>query len=49
MCDDSIVIPYGSLVVISFKIITGAIVVVACFARYIFAPESVIASVLLLG
>ena len=46
ICDDSIVLPSGS---ISFDIITGAIVVVAHFSRCIFAPESVIASVLLLG
>ena len=48
MCVDSIVIPSGSLDFISFSIITGAIVGVACFARYIFAPESDIASMLLL-
>ena len=49
MCDDSIVPPYGSLDVIAFEIITGAIFVVAYFARCIFAPESTIASVFLLG
>ena len=49
VCEDSIVLPYGSLSVISFDIITGAIVVVACFGRCIFAPESVIAVVLFLG
>ena len=48
MCEYSIVIPSGSLAVISFEIIIGAIVVVACFARFVFAPESVIASMLLL-
>ena len=48
MCEDSIVLPYGSLAVISFDIITGRIFVVACFARFIFAPESAIASMLLL-
>ena len=49
MCDDPIVLPSVSLAIISFEIITGAIVVVTCFARCIFASESVIASVLLLG
>ena len=38
-----------SLAVISFGIITGTIVVVAFFARYIFAPESTMSSMLLLG
>ena len=49
MCEDSIVLPYGILAVISFDIITGAILVLACFARCIFAPESAISSMLLLG
>ena len=49
MCDDSIVLPSGSLDVMSFEIMTGPIVVVACFARCIFSPESAIASVFLLG
>ena len=49
MYEESIVIPSGSIVVISFEIIIGYIVVVACFARCIFAPVSIIASVLLLG
>ena len=49
MCEDSIVLPYGSLAVISFDIITGAIAVVDFFARCIFAPYSLIASMLLLG
>ena len=31
MCKDSIVIPYGSLAVVLFDIITGGIVLVACF------------------
>ena len=48
MCEDSIVLPSGSLAVISFDIITGAMVVVACFARCIFAPESAISNMLLL-
>ena len=49
MCEESIVIPYDSLAVVSFGIITGDNVVVACFSRFIFAPESRIASMLLLG
>ena len=49
MCDESIVLPYGILDVISFDIITVAIVVVACLTRCIFAPEYSITSMLLLG
>ena len=49
MRDDFIVIPSGSLAVISFDIIEGAIVLVDCFSRCIFAPESAIDSMLLLG
>ena len=45
----SIVISYVSLAVISFDIMTGAIVVVTCFAGCILVPESAIDSVLLLG
>ena len=41
-------LPSGSLAFISFSIITGDIVGVACFARCIFAPVSVIAGMLLL-
>ena len=48
ICEDSVVLPSGILAVISFDIITGAIVGLACFARCIFAPESVIAIMLLL-
>ena len=48
VCVDSVVIPSGSLDFISFSIITGAIVWVACLARCIFAPESVISSTLVL-
>ena len=48
MCDDSIVLPSGSLDVVSFEIITGYISVVACFSRYILAPESAMYSVFLL-
>ena len=47
ICQGSIVITSGSLVFISFSIIIGAIVGVACFARCIFAPDSAIASMLL--
>ena len=49
MCDESIVITSGSLTVISFEIITWVVVVVDCFDRCIFAPESEISSVLLPG
>ena len=49
MCDDSIFIPSVSLAVMLFDIMTGAIVPVACLDRCIFAPESDIASVFLLG
>ena len=42
-------LPSDSLAVISFDIITGAIVVVACFHGCIFAPESAIDRILLLG
>ena len=45
---DSIVLPSVSLAVISFGIITGAIVVVACFTGYIFVPESTMSSMLLI-
>ena len=38
----------GILVVFSFDINAGAIVLVACFYKCIFTPESVIASMLLL-
>ena len=48
ICVDSIVLPSGSLAFILFAIIIGEIVGVACFAGCIFAPESVIASMLLL-
>ena len=49
MCEDSILLPSDIHAVISFGIITGAIVVVDCFARCIFTPESTTANVLLLG
>ena len=45
---NSIVVPYGSLTFISLSIISGAIVGVACLVRRIFAPETVIASILVL-
>ena len=45
---DSIVLPSGSLALISFYIITGAILGVACLAKCIFAPESAIANMLVL-
>ena len=48
MCEESIVLPSNSLALISFYIITGSNVVVACFYRCIFAPDSVISSMLLL-
>ena len=44
-----IVLPSCSLSVILFDINIGSIVVVACFDRCIFAPESEIARVLILG
>ena len=45
---DSIVLPYGSLAFILLSIITGAVIWVACLARCIFAPEYVIASMLVI-
>ena len=48
-CDESIVLPSGSLSVISFDIITGGIVCVVLFSRWIFAPESMIVGVYFLG
>ena len=48
VCKDYIVLPSCSLSVILFDIIIGSIVVVACFDRCIFAPESAIAIMLLL-
>ena len=45
---DSIVIPYVSIAFISFSIIVGVILGVACFYSCIFSPESVIDSMLLL-
>ena len=49
MCDDSIVIPSCRLYVVSFEIMTGTIVVADFFDRCIFAPESSISSLVLLG
>ena len=41
-------LPYGSLAFISFYIIIGAIAEVYCLDRFLFAPESAIASMLVL-
>ena len=49
ICDDSIVLTSGSLSVMYFEIMTGAIVGVACLDIYMFAPEYAIDSVCLLG
>ena len=40
VCDDSIVLPYGILAVVSFDIMAEVIVVVDCLDRCIFAPRS---------
>ena len=45
---DSVLIPSGSLAFISFSIITGAVVGVACLDMCIIAPEFAIASMLVL-
>ena len=47
--DDYIVLPSGILSEISFFIMTGVIVGVACLARFMFAPEYAIDSLYLLG
>ena len=49
MCEEYILLPSGSLSVISFDIFTWAIVVVAYFDRCIFAPEAEIYILSLLG
>ena len=49
MCEESIVLSSGSHAIVLSDSITGAIVVVDCFTRCIFAPDSVIDSMLLLG
>ena len=49
MRDNSMVIPYVSLVVTLFEIVTGAIFGVALFDIWMFAPESTIASVYFIG
>ena len=49
ICDEFIVILYGSLSTMSFYIITGSIDGVDFFGRCLFAPGSAIASVCLLG
>ena len=46
---ESIVLPYGSLTFISFSIITGGIVGVACLVRCILAPYSTISSMVVLS
>ena len=48
VCEDFIVLPSGSLAVVSFDIIKGAIIGGGFFSGCLFAPESVIASMLLL-
>ena len=48
ICVDSIVLPSGGLAFISFSLITGTIVGVDFLAMCIFAPESEIASMLIL-
>ena len=48
-CDNYIVIPSGSLAVMSFDIMTGAIVDVDWFSRWMLVPEYEIASVYFLG
>ena len=48
ICEDYIVFPSSSPVDISTNIVIEAIVGVACFARCIFAPESVIARILVI-
>ena len=48
MCDEPIVLPYASLSIMSFEIMTGEIVVVAFYAKCVFAPESAIDSIFLL-
>ena len=45
MCEDSIVIPSVIIAIISVEILTGAILVVTFFARFIFVPEYAIASI----
>ena len=49
ICEKSIVLPSRSLDVMSFEIMARDSVVVAYFVRCIFAPESAIDSVFLLG
>ena len=48
ICDKSIVLPSVRIYVMLFEIMTGDIVLVACFDRCIFAPESAAVSVFLL-
>ena len=48
ICVDSIVLQYGSLDFVSLYIIKGDIIGVACLDRCILAPESEIASMIVL-
>ena len=48
ICHDSAVLLFGSIDVISFDIMNGAIVVVAYLDRCIFVPDSVIDSMFVL-
>ena len=48
ICEDSIVLPSGSLVFIALSIIIGSIVWMACLARCIFSPEPAIAIMVVL-
>ena len=41
-------LPSDNIAIILFDIITGAVLVVACFYRCVFAPDSAIYSILLL-
>ena len=49
ICGEYIVLPSGRLAVVSFYVVTGVIVGVACLDGYMFAPDSEISSVYLLG
>ena len=49
ICYNSIVLPYCSLSVISFNIMDGAIVFVACLGRCLFVTGPAISSLCLLG
>ena len=49
ICDSFVVLPFVSLAVMSFEVISGSIFGMACLARCMFAPGSAISSVCLLG